>query len=477
MAVSFSVFLDKRRIIRKRLSYPIKLRVIHDRVPKEYQTVHNLDEAAYQKLGASHLSADLLKVKNDLKEIKSTVGEAIRKIDPFDFWVFKRDIIIGNPLFVQKKAKQCIKTVSASGADKFDYSEYYKVFPILTEKHDEIGTISGVYCEYIKKLIREKRIGSAIKYLNSYNVLVKYGGNMHFRDITEDWLRSFETYMIDKGRSRATVGGLLRALRAIFNLADAKKIINKQMCYPFGRHKYLIPVAKRRKKYLELSDIRRIYFNESSCEAEEYAKALWFFLYFGNGMNPKDLTHLKFKDIEGDYFSFYRLKTDFTSRHNPILITVYINDDMHETIERYGNRDRAPDNYVFPFLTKGAKPLEEYFATPRVTQFINDWMKKIGERLNIELKPTTIITRHSFSTVMKRAGASTEFIQEALGHADKRTTEIYLGGFEQEVKKKFAQKLEAFKSHEELIEDDGRKRSEVLEGNKKTTLSLPDGQS
>src|SRR5699024_10674531 len=149
------------------------------------------------------------------------------------------------------------------------------------------------------------------------------------------------------------------------------------------------------KKYLELCDIRKIYFDNPSCEAEKRAKALWFFLYFGNGMNPKDLTHLKFKDIEGDYFSFYRMKTNFTSRHNPILITVYINNDMRETIKRCGNQDRTPDNYVFPFLKHGMSPLEEYFATPRLTQLINDWMKKIGDRLGIELKPTTIITRHS----------------------------------------------------------------------------------
>lgn len=449
MGVSFSTFLDTRRIIQKTQCYPIKLRLTNNRISKEYKTIYSLSRDKYEKLKASHLSPDLVKIKNDLRHIESLVGEAVRKIDPFSFWIFKRDIVMGDSLFKQKNVKHPPATRIESGVDAFDYSGYYKKFPILTEKHDEIGTISGVYCQYIKKLIRENRIGSAFKYLEGYHNLIKFGGNMHFRDITEDWLRSFEAYMINKGRSRATVGGALRTLRAMFNLADAKKIINRQMCYPFGRHKYLIPIAKKRKEFLELSDIRRIYFDEPSCESEGYAKALWFFLYFGNGMNPKDLAYLKFKNIDGDYFSFYRMKTDLTSRHNPILITVYINDDMHKTIQRYGNDDHSPDNYIFPFLKKGTTPLEEYLSVPRLTYFINDWMKKIGERLNIELKPTTIITRHSFSTVMKRAGAGTEFIQEALGHADKRTTENYLGSFDQKVKKEFAKKLEAFKENRE----------------------------
>lgn len=71
-------------------------------------------------------------------------------------------------------------------------------------------------------------------------------------------------------------------------------------------------------------------------------------------------------------------------------------------------------------------------------------MKKIAKRHGIELLPTTIVTRHSFSKTMKRSRATTEFIQEALGHMDKKTTENYLGSFEQRVKKEFAQKLEAF---------------------------------
>jgi integrase/recombinase XerD len=45
---------------------------------------------------------------------------------------------------------------------------------------------------------------------------------------------------------------------------------------------------------------------------------------------------------------------------------------------------------------------------------------------------------------MKRAGVSTEFIQEALGHTDIRTTENYLDSFEKEIKKKYDAKLLVF---------------------------------
>ncbi len=45
---------------------------------------------------------------------------------------------------------------------------------------------------------------------------------------------------------------------------------------------------------------------------------------------------------------------------------------------------------------------------------------------------------------MKRSGVSTEFIQEALGHTDIRTTENYLDSFEKVIKKEYAARLLAF---------------------------------
>lgn len=55
------------------------------------------------------------------------------------------------------------------------------------------------------------------------------------------------------------------------------------------------------------------------------------------------------------------------------------------------------------------------------------------------------MARHTFSTILKRSGASTEFIGEALGHSSKKTTESYLDSFEQDAQKEFAKKLLEFK--------------------------------
>ena len=76
---------------------------------------------------------------------------------------------------------------------------------------------------------------------------------------------------------------------------------------------------------------------------------------------------------------------------------------------------------------------------------INDGMRKIKNKVGIERNVTCYVARHTFSTVMKRSGASTEFIQEALGHTNIKTTESYLDSFEKEMKKEFANRLVSFK--------------------------------
>lgn len=68
-------------------------------------------------------------------------------------------------------------------------------------------------------------------------------------------------------------------------------------------------------------------------------------------------------------------------------------------------------------------------------------MQRIGAELGIEKDITTYIARHTFSTVLKRAGAPIEFISERLEHSNLTTTERYLDSFEDKVKRGYAEKL------------------------------------
>jgi site-specific recombinase XerD len=71
-------------------------------------------------------------------------------------------------------------------------------------------------------------------------------------------------------------------------------------------------------------------------------------------------------------------------------------------------------------------------------------MKTIARTVGINQGVTTYAARHSFATILKKSGASIEFISEALGHSNLKTTQSYLGSFEDDQKKEMAKALTAF---------------------------------
>ena len=453
MSVSIVMTLDTRRVKMKTGKYPVKLLVTFGREPRRYQTIYDLTESEYENLSASRVSEPMQKIRESLKLIKRTAEDAATELNPFCFENFEKGFVFDNPLLRQRKHKTKAAAAAYTRPDDFDYRPYYKKFPLLEAPMPDPGTFGFTYLSFIKQLIQQGRITTAISYHCSYKSLIRFRGNVRFTDITVSYLYQYEQWTKQGGMSKSTQGIYLRSLRAIFNEAIADGIITKEKCYPFGRRKYQIPTGRNIKKALKIDQIEKIYFYEPTCDSERRARAFWLFCYFANGINPKDVALLKNKNIQGEYLIFERAKTERTARTDPKPITIYVNEDMAAIIEELGNKDKNPETYIFPILYEGVTPLRQYDLIQLFIRSINDWMVKICEKLGIDKKATTIVTRHSFSTIMKNSGASTEFIQEALGHTDKRTTENYLDSFEKEIKKDFAAKLVPFKKPPKESED------------------------
>lgn len=451
MSATISVILDTRRM-KQENKYPVKMRVTFKRSTEYYTTIYDLCQSEWAKLSATRVSNELQLVKDKLKEIERMADTVAKDISPFTFDEFEKTIVRDNPLFKQRKTKQALP---AQHGDTFDYSLFYKKFPLIMEPTGTPGSISYSYSVQIRKLIREGRISSAVNYHCSYVSLRKFRGDVPFNQITPSYLVEYENWLKQQELSKSTIGIYIRPLRAIFNEAIEDGIIKREKCYPFGKRKYRIPTSKNVKKALELSDVEKIYFYQCNPDepGEQQAKDYWFFSYFGNGMNPKDIANLRYKNIDGDYLTFERSKTENSLRSEPKIITVFLNDDMKAIIKRCGNKNTSSNNYIFPVLEHGLTPLRQYELLQNFVGFINGWMKRIMANLGIDKKATTYVARHTFSTVLKRSGASTEFIQEALGHTDLKTTESYLDSFGKEMKKEMAGKLLGFKKENVLQAD------------------------
>ena len=441
MSASLSIILDKRRMKQKIKKYPVKLRVTYQRKIKLYSTIYDLSEEEFGKLNAPNVGAGLKAIRDKLRDIERRADNAIRSMSAFHFDDFEKEYISDNPLFNKQKTTQ---NVTVQGVYGYDVAQYAHRFPIFKELTMPAGTILVSFRSYIDKLLRADRIGTAVCYQTSYYALEKFRGNVLFSEVTVDYLNDFERWMLRKNISKTTIGIYVRSLRCIFNEAIEDGIIKRDR-YPFGRRRYQVPTSRNIKKALTLEDVSKFYYYQPTRKEEQWAKDFWFFSYLGNGINPKDIACLKYKNIEGDYFIFERAKTEKATRSDPKPITVFITEDMRAILDRWATKDKSPNNYVFPVLEPDITALRQYELIELFTQSINDWLLKIKKKLNIEKRLTTYVARHTFSTVLKRSGVSTEFIQESLGHTNIRTTEKYLDSFEREVKRDLVGNLTAFK--------------------------------
>jgi integrase len=406
--VSTAIILDKRKI-RKDKKYMVRLRVTHERIQKYYSTVFVLTEKEYDDVMS-------LKPKGEFKDIKLKLS------------------------LIEEHARDIIKNMPEFSFDVFD-----KLFK------NPRGTITleSYYDSYISELRKEGRAGTVQNYQSSINSFKSFSTKkqLQFKDITPAFLFQYGNWMLREGNSISTVGIYIRPLRAIFNMAIREKAIS-EVIYPFGKDKYQIPAGRNIKKALNLSDIERIYnYPSIPYSAEDRAKDIWFFSYLCNGINVKDICRLKYSNINFSDGSilFIRAKTERTKRSNIKPIVGILTEEVKTIIDKWGNKPMLPHSYVFPLLSEGLNPEEEFARIRQVAKTINKYMKRLAEELNMKLPITTYTARHSYSTILKQSGASIEYISESLGHSDLKTTENYLDSFDLDSKRDIAKRLLDFK--------------------------------
>ena len=105
--------------------------------------------------------------------------------------------------------------------------------------------------------------------------------------------------------------------------------------------------------------------------------------------------------------------------------------DKAAGIIRKYNNEHSP--YLFPILSPFHKT-EVQIANRlhKVLAKVNKHLKDIGDKLKLRLPLTTYVARHSYATVLKRAGVSTAIISESLGHSSEKITQTYLDSFDNE---------------------------------------------
>jgi integrase/recombinase XerD len=276
--------------------------------------------------------------------------------------------------------------------------------------------------------------------------MLSFKTNLKFKEITPLFLEQYQSWMEAKGNTLSTIGFYLRPLRNVFNTAIDNRIIHEKL-YPFGRRRYIIPSGDNIKKAICTESLNKLYYHAPSCNQEEMYRDFWFFIYFGNGMNMKDVALLKYGKINGDWIYFNRAKTERTAKGKRRIVSVYLSDDMKRIIDRWGNKDKAADNYIFPILRNG---LDQYAIRDKVQLFIkrvNFWMGVIAKSEGVEEAVLTMAGRHAFATQLRDADVNKEFIREALGQIDPESIDHYFAKFQNTSHIGYVTNLESFKGN------------------------------
>lgn len=406
MKTTTTIIHETRRTLSDK-THPVKLRVTHNR-KQEYYTV-NIQNI---KTGLSVDDWNSVMLERPRGKYKA-MRDAIQKSE-----AIAQEIILSLPVFSFKEFK----------IQFFHKESAVDIFVALQEKVDALN--------------KDDKFKTAFTYLGALKSLKKFTEKEKFlfKDITPEFLRKYESWMLKNGKQKNTISVYLRACRALY---DKNK---KDDSYPFGHGRYQIPTGQNVKKALTIDQIGKIFRYETESPIIAKSRDLFIFSYLCNGMNFKDMAYLKYKDIDEESIVFVRAKTA-NKISRPVILPLTV--EIGKLIDTYGNKPAFPDQFVLPILSKEMDAKQKDVAINNAIRLVNDHIKKIAKSIGITVNVSTYTARHSFATVLKRSGASIEFISESLGHQNLNTTETYLANFEMDKKREMAALLTKWNDSEE----------------------------
>jgi len=416
LKIEISRYLDTR-YKSKNNTYPVSIRIYHNRKYDYVKTGIYLTEIEYEELHSSKIKSALKEVLKSIVKVETLITSYLNSSSAYDI----------------KKIRAYISELPNANIiqdNSFD-TQTDNIFDWFDKKIDSLRSNS--------------QFGSAECYTSTKNVYMDYlkVSNAPFNFFSIKKLKDMEVKMMEeRGIEISTVGKHARNLRAIFKMALSEEFItNKE--YPFGRYKYVIPEVTQAKKSLSRKMMADLMNYEPANYFERRAISYFKFSYFGNGMNLKDMAYLKFKDWKNDVISYSRKKTKNTTNRLKTIRVIVI-EEMKSVISEFGNPISFPDSYIFPIIESGMDAEKVNTRVHTRSKSINKTLENICKKLDFNHKVTLGMARHSFANALKQEGAGISFIQESLGHGSASTTEHYMNSFEVAISNKHIKKLKNY---------------------------------
>lgn len=413
---TISVILDTRNKTAKK--FPIVIRLSHKGIPKMiplgFKTT--LDDWNDEKLRVKKSYPNSTRVN---AQISSKFSTAESLIAMYDFYV--------NDMTVYQLAAIIKKEINEQSTRDFRTKDIRRT------------TLKEYGKKVIKMYRNAKQTGMALGIESAINAFTKYAGDIHLKDIGETTLMGYEAYCKGRGKKINGYGVQFRYIRRVYKLAIKDKSVEvTKDDYPFGSEGYSIQKAKTQKRAVSIDyiiKIAKLPYEEGS--VKWHTRNYMLFSFYCRGMNFVDIAYLTRDKIIDGRLIYMRKKTE--RRKNAKLLNVKLTNEALEILSYYLKEER-PGNLVFPILENAIHLDDETLYTKYSSQRckFNKWLEKIGNDVQLPIKFTSYVVRHTFATGSLRNGIPRNVIGDMLGHTDYGSTESYLAELESDVLDKAA---------------------------------------
>lgn len=270
---------------------------------------------------------------------------------------------------------------------------------------DDFKSFYDYFDYYRKQHPYEIELSTLDVHIDVINKMKAYAPELHFDEVTEDWVLEYKTYLKKKLKNKeSTITKNLAVIKKYARAAIKEGYMNEN---PFEN----IKISRNMKcgfeflTEVELNTLVDLYKEQSL--APNYQSVLQFFLFLCfSSLHIGDAKALRIEQINQKTFTYYRLKNR-NSKPEPIVVPI-----------------SKPARFLIKKVA-GKRRNGPLFETLIADQKINEYIKKIAAEVGIDKKLSCKAGRHTFATLFLSKTKDMATLKSIMGHSDYRETLIY----------------------------------------------------
>ena len=275
-------------------------------------------------------------------------------------------------------------------------------------------SITDFFTQQIQKLKNDNRRGTARNYSKTLKSLKAFMKNTDstFNIVTEQFVESYNTFLIQRGVVRNTISFYMRIFRSVYNKAVTQKII--EQTFPF-KNVYTGVDRTRKRAVTETVISQLLSIDLKKSKALQFARDLFIFSFYARGMAFVDIVYLKKSNIQNGYITYVRHKTGQE-------LTIRIETRLQNIINQYEKKDSP---YLFPILNTEDEN-KAYSQYEIALNYYNRQLKRLSKLLEPNINLSSYTPRHTWATTARNKNVPLSIISARMGHSSEKTTLIYL---------------------------------------------------